>query len=677
MSQAANNVVISEFRTRGPNGASDEFIELYNPTNGNVDISNWEIHGSNGSGGTSVRATIPSLTSLAPGQHYLIANSSSGGYSGLVAANLTYGTGITDDGGIALTLADDTAVDQVGMASGSAYKEGTTLTPLSGTADQSYERNSLETYSGCMDSNNNIADFTLRTPSDPQNLSSLAIVCTGVTNITSTMADGIYTTGTIIDVQIVFNGIVNVTGLPTLLLETGAVDNSAIYSSGSGTDTLTFNYTLAPGDVSGDLDYVATNSLSLNGGTITGASGNAALTLPSPGATGSLGSNKDIVIDNGVDPAVTINQAGGQADPAGALPINFDVVFSEPINPSTFTTTDITQNGTASGITWNIINSGDNTNFTLSATAVTGIGTLIPSIAAGLVTDTAGNPNIASINLDNSVTYIPSTATPTSSPTNTFTPTVTGTIFTPTRTSTPTRTRTPTRTQTVTRTPTATRTRTLVPTQPPVGRPVINEFLPRPGFDWNQDGRIDVFDEFIEIKNLGPVDINLNGWKLDDEANLGSSAFTIPDMVLKPGQRAVFYGLETNILLSDGGDTVRLLNPSGKIFDSYTYSIAKVEDESFCRLPDRADNLGDWYQDCTPTPALTNTRDGEVPEMPEGEDSDSPICELPDTLPAPFLFAECRGYGANIWRSMYWDKTGWQGDQYVPENTSKWPSFVE
>ncbi|MBC7879209.1 MAG: DUF11 domain-containing protein [Anaerolineales bacterium] len=213
---------------------------------------------------------------------------------------------------------------------------------------------------------------------------------------------------------------------------------------------------------------------------------------------------------------------------------------------------------------------------------------------------------------------------------------------------------------------------TPTPTLLPVfGRPIISEILPRPGFDWNQDGKVDVFDEFIEVKNLGPVDINIKGWKLDDL----NSSFTLPDIILKPGQHVVFYGLQTNILLSDGGETVRLLNPSSKIYDAYTYSIAKVEDESICRLPD-TDIFGDWYEDCTPTPNLTNTREGFVPSMPGGG-FESPVCELPDTLPADFLFAECRGYGANIWDSFYWDKDGWQGDQYVPENMSKWESFVE
>lgn len=222
--------------------------------------------------------------------------------------------------------------------------------------------------------------------------------------------------------------------------------------------------------------------------------------------------------------------------------------------------------------------------------------------------------------------------------------------------------------------PTSTPVVIRTPTPRPVGRPVINEFLPRPAFDWNQDGKMDVFDEFIEIKNIGPVDSSLGGWRLDDEANLGSDPFTLPSITLKPGERVRFYGLETNILLSDGGDTVRLLDTGGKIYDSYTYSIAKVEDESICRLPD---GYGSWYEDCTPTPNLPNTRDGTVPSMPGGEAFESPVCALPDTLPADFLFAECRGYGANIWRAMYWDAAGWGWDRFVPANSTKWESFVE
>ena len=220
------------------------------------------------------------------------------------------------------------------------------------------------------------------------------------------------------------------------------------------------------------------------------------------------------------------------------------------------------------------------------------------------------------------------------------------------------------------------------PTNPPVvvpttvvlaSRIVINEFLPRPGFDWNQDGNVDVFDEFIEVKNIGTASGTLGGFQLDDEANQGSNPYTLPSVTLKPGERAVFYGSQTNILLSDGGDTVRLLF-NGRVYDSYTYVFAEFEDQSICRL---VDGNGSWYENCLPTPNLTNTNEGTSPSMPDSEDFVSPVCELPDTLPADFLFAECGGYGAEIWHSYYWDQTGWYQEQNVPSNLSKWESFVQ
>ena len=69
------------------------------------------------------------------------------------------------------------------------------------------------------------------------------------------------------------------------------------YTSGSGTATLTFRYTVQAGDTSRDLDYLGTTALLLNGGTLRDAAGNnALLTLPAPGTAGSLGTNKNLVI---------------------------------------------------------------------------------------------------------------------------------------------------------------------------------------------------------------------------------------------------------------------------------------------------------------------------------------------------------------------------------------------
>src|SRR5215213_4400688 len=57
--QAATNVVISEFRTRGSAGGNDEFVEIFNPTANPVDIGGWLIRASNNAGNTGVRYTFP------------------------------------------------------------------------------------------------------------------------------------------------------------------------------------------------------------------------------------------------------------------------------------------------------------------------------------------------------------------------------------------------------------------------------------------------------------------------------------------------------------------------------------------------------------------------------------------------------------------------------------------
>jgi uncharacterized protein (TIGR03437 family) len=169
----AGQLLISEFRTRGPAGVADEFVEIYNPTTTTLTIGGLKIRASNGSGTISDRVTITGGTMLGSGCHYLVANSSSNGYSGAVTPNQSYGTGITDDGGIAITGSNGTRIiDAAGMSSGSAYKEGATLAPLAGTADQSYERKPGGTFGNGVDSNDNAADYVLTTPGNPQNSSS-------------------------------------------------------------------------------------------------------------------------------------------------------------------------------------------------------------------------------------------------------------------------------------------------------------------------------------------------------------------------------------------------------------------------------------------------------------------------------------------------------------------------
>ena len=153
-----------------------------------------------------------------------------------------------------------------------------------------------------------------------------------VTNVTSTTSDGTLKVGDVAAITVTFSEAVTVTGTPQLTLSTGSSDAVVNYASGSGGTTLTFNYTVASGHTSTDLDYASTSALALNGGTINDAAGNAAtLTLASPGASGSLGANKALVID-GVVPTVT-NVTSTTSD--GTLKIGdvvaITVTFSEAV----------------------------------------------------------------------------------------------------------------------------------------------------------------------------------------------------------------------------------------------------------------------------------------------------------------------------------------------------------
>jgi hypothetical protein len=643
--QAATNVVISEFRTRGPNGGNDEFIELYNPTITPINISGWEIWGSNSSGTINLRATIPTVPDLQPGQHYLVANTNaSGGYSGAYDHNYT--SGITNDGGIALIRPDiptPTVIDQVGMNTGSAYKEGTPLAPLPSDTDQSYER-IYDSSFNCNDSNDNATDFFLRNPSDPQTSSSPVTTCG---NPTSTPSP----TNTATNTSTATN-----TGTPTP----------------TGSATLTPTRTATPG--------CATSSTNTP----------LALIINEVAWAGTAASSDDEWIE-------LYNPPGG----VGCVLLDGWVLRAEDGTPTIDLSGHTIQDGgyfllergnnsvddnTVSNITADLIYTSDLLVNTGERLYLENNGVRIDSANTDGGSWPAGSTSFRSMErravvLDSSAAWvtfnggtsvqngfdagIPSGCTPgvncSTNPRRI--------LGTPRRsnwflTITPTRTRTPV--------PNPTRIRTATPR--PVGRPIINEYLPRPGFDWNQDGIVDVFDEFIEVMNIGPVDINIGGWRLDDEEGIGSSPFTIPSMILRPGQRVLFYGKETNILLSDGGDTVRLINSNGQVWDAHTYTIAKVPDRSWCRLPD---GTWYWFDDCIPTPNLFNTRSGDVPAEPPDDGLQPEICHFPDTMPSDFIIAECHGYGSEMWRSMYWDEKGWQGDQFVPENTSKWNSFVE
>ncbi len=219
---------------------------------------------------------------------------------------------------------------------------------------------------------------------------------------------------------------------------------------------------------------------------------------------------------------------------------------------------------------------------------------------------------------------------------------------------------------------TPTRIPTAIPPPPLIG---INEFVPRPGHDWNNDGVINAGDEYIELINHGVIDVNLSGYTLDDEVNIGSPPFRLPSVTLRPGERRVFYGSETSLLLSDGGDGVRLLKPNGELGDAYNYRVVRFPDQSYCRLPDNG-GLDDWNQNCFPTPGLQNSLSGSTVNPPTSG-GEQPLCPIADTLPDDFVLAECLPFGGNIWNPEYWDEFGWYNERFLPDSPGKWNVFVD
>ena len=164
------DVVISEFRTRGPAGGNDEFVELRNRSGGPVEISGWRLQGcAAGSGDASNRATVDSDVFLPAGGSYLFGNTAAAGYSGAVEPDQTYGTGFTDflnsnSSGIRIADAAGTVRDGVGSPS-SPCREGTGITTPTANGDNSFERR----LGGITDTNDNFSDFEGPKPGNPQN----------------------------------------------------------------------------------------------------------------------------------------------------------------------------------------------------------------------------------------------------------------------------------------------------------------------------------------------------------------------------------------------------------------------------------------------------------------------------------------------------------------------------
>ncbi|MDP2790023.1 MAG: lamin tail domain-containing protein [bacterium] len=175
----ATHVVISEIKISGPSGFStDEFVELYNPTDSPVDITGWQLVKRTVSGATyPLVDSIEALTIAAHG-YMLIAHPT--GYTGVIVPDARYSTtnSLSPDNSLEL-VSSAGIVDLVGWGKVTHFEGAVALTP--GSA-KSIERKALSSSTlvdlvdggadvfrgNGEDTDHNDADFVSRDVPDPQ-----------------------------------------------------------------------------------------------------------------------------------------------------------------------------------------------------------------------------------------------------------------------------------------------------------------------------------------------------------------------------------------------------------------------------------------------------------------------------------------------------------------------------
>ncbi len=184
-----NHLVISEVQARGsnPNGAAKDFVELYNPTNSPIDLNGYRLVRRNGNDPTDVTLKSWTSSTIIPAHGFYLWANSEHGFGASIGADTETTLNINNSASVALRFGPEdtgTIIDAVSWhAAASSLQEGTAF-PTDPGQGESLERKASPTSTVATmlagdalkgngsDSNDNSADFVLRTVSQPQNSSS-------------------------------------------------------------------------------------------------------------------------------------------------------------------------------------------------------------------------------------------------------------------------------------------------------------------------------------------------------------------------------------------------------------------------------------------------------------------------------------------------------------------------
>ncbi|MBI2798539.1 lamin tail domain-containing protein [Candidatus Saccharibacteria bacterium] len=154
----AKPVVISELQPGSPTSSGDEFVELYNNTNSDIDISGWSLYYKSATGTSwSKKATLPSGSVIAAHGFWLLASD--------IAANTKFNSGLAQTGGnIQLRDSNDSAVDQFAWGNGDSPLGLAAPAPVT---NEVLARDFDDATQTMLNSDNNLSDFSLSTTATP------------------------------------------------------------------------------------------------------------------------------------------------------------------------------------------------------------------------------------------------------------------------------------------------------------------------------------------------------------------------------------------------------------------------------------------------------------------------------------------------------------------------------
>lgn len=178
----ADHVVISEVQVRGTSTLND-FIELYNPTGVDVDMSGWKLRKKSSTGTESSVIVLPE-DSVIPAHGFFLWANSLEGYAASLEADASTTQTLAPDNSVVLKTDEDAAVDQVAWGNGGGTqfverrpfalnpgqhqsierkaRQGSTAASLAVDGAEEFDGNGFDT-------DHNAFDFVLRGTSQPQN----------------------------------------------------------------------------------------------------------------------------------------------------------------------------------------------------------------------------------------------------------------------------------------------------------------------------------------------------------------------------------------------------------------------------------------------------------------------------------------------------------------------------